>query len=302
MKTKKAVEDAHVPFLIITPKIAQRLKRLRIFGKKLVKLVPRIKHDLRHAGLECQDHAYMIAAFLSSVFLSILFFALFFALSYAQDNPMEKTIYLSVLSGTGMFLLLLFIFAKYPSIISRKIAGDIDKHLIFAIKDLLLHTSSGSSLFNAMLSVSEAGYGRISKEFENVAREIHSGTPTDKALENLVTRTDSEYLKKVIWQLINTLRSGGNLRIALNNIVADLTSMQRANIVNYANELNLWSLVYMLFAVAAPTIGMTMMIILSSFADVGVNEIVLVGFVFLTLVIQIVIIGFIKARRPMVEF
>jgi len=292
-----------VPLMFVTPKLAQkRIKWFRGIARKINKFFPTLSRDLEKAYITQRIDAYTTACVFSSVLLSIWTAIIVGFASYMKGDEIERTIMLVLLVFLGIGFLSFIIFIKYPQVISKKIAADTDRHLMFALKDLLLHTSTGTSLYDAIISVSNAGYGEVSRELHIVGQEIHSGMAEDKALEGWAERTSSVYLKKIIWQMLNSLRSGGNISEALHSIVDDLTQTQRVSIITYANELNLWSLIYMLFAVAAPTIGITMMIILSSFADVGINSTTLILFTGLTVFVQIVIIGLIKSRRPGVEF
>ncbi len=303
MKKGNTIPEPRVPFLFIAPKFShEHLKRLRGIGKKISDLFPGLKENLLFSGINTMPEYYVISAFLSSFIISIFFSMLMYVLALSQDHSTAKVFLLTFMSFFVVLTLFFLIFIKYPAILKKKKASEIDKHLMFAVKDLLLHTSAGSSFFKAMYNISKSNYGEVSMEFAKIVKKINTNTPTLEALEMLANSVESDYLKKVLWQLINTLKAGGDLKQSLDAIVNDLITMQRSNIIGYANELNLWSLIYMLFAVAAPTIGMTMMIILSSFADVGINETVLVVFIGITMVIQLVIIVLIKSRRPMVEF
>ena len=138
-------------------------------------------------------------------------------------------------------------------------------------------------------------------EFEKIARLVNSGMPLAKALEESAIKLRSEYYKKTMWQLINTMRAGASLKGALKIIMDELASDQRSRIKSYAQELNLWSLIYLLFAVAIPTIGLTLIIILSNFAAAGITSGTVISFIVLTFIIQLIIIGFIKSRRPIIN-
>ena len=303
MKTNKNTSQPRVPFLFVTPILCHKyFRRFRGIGKSLSHFFPNLKKNLQYSDLKTTPEDYIISALLSSNIISIFFTILMYFLATSQDNTANKVIFLTIMSFIVVLALFFIIFINYPSILKKKKASEIDKNLMFAVKDLLLHTSAGSSFFEAMYNISKSNYGEVSKEFTKVVKKINTNTPTLEALEILANSIESDYLKKVLWQLINTLKAGGDLKQSLDAIVNDLVTMQRSNIVGYANELNLWSLIYMLFAVAAPTIGMTMMIILSSFADVGINETVIIIFIGITIIIQLIIILLIKSRRPTVEF
>ena len=224
-----------------------------------------------------------------------------FYLNYVTGKETAYSIYSSLILSLFLGIIIFIALIRYPKILAGKKAERIDKNLVFALKDLLLQINSGVNFYNAIVNIGKSNYGLISKELTKVAREIKAGKPVEKALEVLAIQTGSDYLKKTIWQIVNSLRSGSSLKGALKNIINELVDEQKGKIKNYTHELNLWSLIYMLFAVAIPTIGAVMLIILSGFAGVGINKATFVSFVVLTFIAQIIIIGFIKTRRPIVN-
>ena len=269
----------------------------------IAKKLPEMKNDLLASDLKMQDFEYIAMAIVNIIFMFLLFFSLLFVLNYqVQFKPLSDSLKESMLYSAGIGFLITYALLRYPKIIAGKKAEQIDKNLVYALKDLLLQISSDVSLYNGLVNVSKAGYGIVSDEFEKVAQAINTGTPMDIALERFAVDSESEYLKRTTWQLINTIKAGASLKGALRAIVNDLTLEQRSKIRDYAHELNLWSLIYMLFAVAVPTIGAVMLVILSSFGGMGVSEAMFIGFIILCFLIQYVLIGFIKARRPIVQF
>ena len=91
-------------------------------------------------------------------------------------------------------------------------------------------------------------------------------------------------------------------QINLQAIISDLDTEQKSKIMSYSRELNLWSLVYMLFAVAIPTIGSTMLVILSTFAGFGISQQIFITFLVICFFIQFFLMNFVKVRRPIVQF
>ncbi len=269
----------------------------------LAKKFPNMKEDLQASDLEMEDFEYISIAIVNIIFMFLLFFLLLFVLNYrVQLKPLNEALRSSLLYSLCVGALISFALLRYPKIIAGKKAEQIDRNLVFALKDLLLQISSDVSLYNGFVNVSKAGYGEVSVEFGKVAQAINTGTPMAEALERLALNTKSEFLKRTTWQLINTIKAGASLKGALKAIVNDLTIDQRSKIRDYAHELNLWSLIYMLFAVAVPTIGAVMLVILSSFGGMGVSKNMFIAFVVVCFFIQYVLIGFVKARRPVVQF
>ncbi|MBU2561181.1 MAG: type II secretion system F family protein [Nanoarchaeota archaeon] len=265
-------------------------------------LVPGLRYDLMGTDVDMTDAEYVVACLTNCFVVFVLSSGLFFALLYRiQAKELNYSLMLSLVLGLSVSLLFFIPLIRYPAILAGKKAEQVDKNLIFALKDISLQVSSGVSLYNALVNISKSGYGATGKEFEKVAKAVNTGTPLASALEKMAVESKSEYLRKTVWQLVNTLKAGASLKGALQAIINDLTADQRARISNYAKELSIWSLVYMLFAVAIPTIGSTMMIVLSSFAGIGVTKGVFIAFLVIVVIVQCVLIGFVKTRRPIVH-
>lgn len=77
---------------------------------------------------------------------------------------------------------------------------------------------SGHSFLQAIDSVAKEMPEPISKEFEKVLREIKLGILTEKALENLLFRVESEDLELMITAVMIQRQIGGNLSEILDNI------------------------------------------------------------------------------------
>jgi len=267
------------------------------------KIMSSLKSDLREADIDLDVAEYSALALFNAGFFFLLSFLAFFLLRFrVAEKPLGDSLLFAFLVALLLFVFFFIIFLRYPKILAGKKAEQIDRTLLFALKDLLLQVSSGVSLYNSLINISLAGYGLVSKEFKIAAQEINAGISMIDAIEKMAYRTKSEYLQRSLWQLVNAMKVGASLEGALRTIIEDLGRDQKSKIKDYAKELNLWSLVYMLFAVAIPTLGVTMLVVLSGFAGFGVNMVTfwfLMGFV---LFVQIAIIGFIKRRRPIVNF
>ncbi len=272
-------------------------------GKFLSKLHSGLNFDLKESDLDFKVEHYAAAAFFNSFIYFLIFFVLIFLLSFKiAGRELVQSLVFGLAIGLGLSLLFFIVLLRYPKILAGKKAEEVDKTLLYALKDLLLQVSSGVSLYNAFVNIANAKYGLVSKEFKLAAQEINTGIAMDKALENMAVRTRSAYLRRSLWQLVNTLKAGASLKGALRTIIDDLTRDQRSKIKDYARELNLWALIYMLFAVAIPTLGVTMLVVLSGFAGFGVNAGTFFFLVIVAIFVQVVIIGFIKTRRPVVQF
>lgn len=293
----------HIFLALVPLDLSQKLaKKLGIIINFFSNLNPNLNNELK--GI---DHSYDVKEYIGVGLVSYIFFGLIFGglvalLAFKKERPLN----IILLAGFGTWFLFTFfmtyLLTKLPSSELKEKAIDIDCYLIYGLKEMVIHANAGSNLYEAMVSVSEAGYGELSKQFGWMVRRVNTGLPLQDALEEMLNRTKSEYFQKVVWQLLNTLKTGSDLSSMLQPIIEELDYYQKSQIQNYARELNLWSLVYMIFSAAIPTIGSTMLVVLSVFANFGVDEFFFGLFAFVCILVQVGLIFLVKKRRPNVIF
>ncbi|MDO8339211.1 MAG: type II secretion system F family protein [Candidatus Burarchaeum sp.] len=289
-----------IPLMLFSIESAARIgNRLQGLGKYVVALHPGIKYDLRALGLSIEPQAFGAAAFLSALVWGALFGFLGYGLLYLREFDGPLAAY-GVLVGLAFFLLALTLHIFYPGILAKNIASSVDRDLVFALQDLMIQVSSGISLYDAMTNIAHSNYGYVSNEFEITVKRISSGMSESDALEEMVFRTQSDAFRKLLWQLITTLQSGASIKPALASVIETLLNEQHRAIRNYAASLNFLILLYMLFAVVAPSIGITLLTILAGFSGIGVTESTLLMLVGAAFVGQAMLIGFMKRSRPRV--
>jgi len=169
--------------------------------------------------------------------------------------------------------------------------------LLDSLEHILIEIKSGVPLFNAMIGVTE-GYGEVSDEFRIVVKEINAGIPEIKALEKASLRNPSLYFRRSLWQITNAMKAGSDVASALEAIVNNLTQEQIIAIRRYGQELSPFTLMYMLIAVIMPTLGITFLIILSSFAGLKIPDFLFPLILLVLTIFQYFYMGIIKTKRP----
>lgn len=279
------------------------LRRFQNLIRIILRIFKFLPDALKKADINLNAEEYLAnvigSCLIYFVFFSFLLFAIFY---FIRELVLSKAVAYGGLLGLVVGFLVFALALFYPRIIARKKGEKVERSLVFALKDLLLQLESGASVHKAFYVLSKSGYGELSKEFGRAVKEINKGVSVASALRNISERVDSDYLKKTTWQVTNSMVAGTSFKIALRNIIKDLILEQQYKIKNYAQELNMWSLVYMLVAVALPTIGVTLLIILSIFAGFGITQEMFFLFLAITFVIQFLIIGIVKSRRPLVDY
>jgi flagellar protein FlaJ len=149
-----------------------------------------------------------------------------------------------------------------------------------------------------MVNISRSGYGTISKEFRRTVQDINAGEMQETALEKMAMRTESEFLRRTIRQILTAFRSGASLQAALKSVIKNLQQYQYSQVKSYTYELNLWVLLFIMTSVAIPSLGITLLVVLSTFGGMSVDEGFIIELVAFSLFCQIALVEFIKSRRP----
>ncbi len=289
-----------IPFLPLPyEKVRDISEHFLGFGENLSKLFPSLEFELEQAGYSLSPRRWMAIALFTFIFyFLIVFFALFIVTMIARTEPF-LAFSISLLAGGSMGLGGFFFITFYPKLSVTRKVKDIEKHLPPMLHHLLVQVRAGVPLYNTLVSIAKSDYGLLSHEIRRVVNEINTGRSEAEALEILTRETPSFFFRRVMWQMINALKSGADIGDTLKEIVNNIATEQRVAIKKYGSQLNPLALMYMLFAVIFPTLGITFLLVLASFTGIAINlELVLTGIIFMLVVFQFLFVGFIKSRRP----
>lgn len=290
-----------VPILLVPKSLGKTFGKAFVGPGTFVARFMNVEKDLKKIKSTYRPGEYAVAAVGSSFIWALIVYSLMMIVFIYKGEALRQALMLATLPGFASFFLFFFLHGMYPKIIARKIGEKIDKDLVFALKDMVLHVTSGVTLYDAFVEVSKAGYGLVSDEFGNVIVDVEKGIPFDESLERLALRTESDFTKRITWQLVNAMRAGSSIENALVSFVDSLVDYQERQIKNYTAELNMFALMFLLFAVAIPSMGLTVLVIMSAFAGLGLNQYTFIVMVAVCIVIQVIMISMIEGRRPRIE-
>lgn len=274
-------------------------QRFRGFGVRIVPFYPNVRFDLKNLGVEFPAEDYCTIAFLSAAAWGAIVAAFIgILLLVATTLPEPIKIALPLLFGFLTLFISLVFFLFYPRMMGKSIGATIDKELIFAMRDVLIQISSGIPLFTVIENIANSNYGYVSMEFKRVVGNVKGGSPLLHEIEIMAIRTQSEYLKKVSWQLVTAIRSGSDLTATLKSIVKVLVDYQFSISKSFNAELNFIILIFMLVSAVLPTIGTTVLVIFSVFGMFGISSEVLLGVVVVSFLVQAGIVGYVYTKRP----
>ncbi len=286
-----------VPFPM--EKAARIARHFLGLGEMLSRFFPGLHFELDQAGFDYEPREWCAIAVFCFVFYLCLLSGLMFTLMLAAKLELIRVVTLALPAGLIVGLVSMVYLIFYPKLFVNRKVRDLEKNLPTALHHLLIEIRSGVPLYNSLVSIAQSKYGSLSKEIRKAVNEINTGRSEIGALETLARENPSLYFRRVMWQIVNSLKSGADIGDTIKNLVESLAEDQRIAIKKYGSSLNPLALMYMLFAVIFPTLGITFLLVISSFVGIGFDvQFMLMGILGFLLIFQFMLIGLIKSRRP----
>ncbi|MBN2067849.1 MAG: type II secretion system F family protein [Candidatus Diapherotrites archaeon] len=287
----KVIPFAPLPMHTLKTVSAPFIRYSAIFNK----MFPNFGKSLRQAEIPADEREYA-AIILFLVTFYFLFFTFLLTIILSRFTP--HFLILGPTIGVVMAFLIFVQTVMYPKMIIRKKMRSIELNLVFALRTILIEIKSGVSLFDSLNVVSRGNYAALSDEFRKVVESINTGTPEEEALEELGDRNPSHFLRKVIWQIVNGLKAGADVSSVLSETVSSMIREQRIAITKFGAQLKILSLMYMMIGVIMPALGLTFLIVLGSFPQITIDQVVFWVMLAAITVMEFMYIGIIKSRRP----
>ncbi len=276
------------------------MKKVKKIGKLLLPLFPSLSVRLKQAEMEVSADEYLGKAVNGSFFFGFFGLVVMSVFNFIV-NPGGNFLVFVIFVPVFLSLVVLIYRLAGPSMVVSKRVIDIEANLLFSLRHLLVEMRSGINNYDSFVSLSRSNYGAVSVEFSKLVKKISYGVSETQALEELMIKNPSTNFRRVIWQILNAIRSGSDLSGIIEELVKEYSLEQKTKIKMYGGQLNSLALVYMIFAIIMPSIGITFLIILSFFSDFAINEGVLVLILLVIVVFQFVFIGVVKSKRPRIE-
>ncbi|NOX71797.1 MAG: type II secretion system F family protein [Candidatus Micrarchaeota archaeon] len=289
-----------IPFLPFKKDVALKIAhKFMGFGEFVSNFFPTMKFELKESGMDYEPREWctfsLIGFFIYSFAISIIML-----LVTLPNLEMHIALILSVGSGAIVGGMVFFIVAMYPKVQVNKKVRDIEKNLPAALHNILVQIRAGVPLFNCIASIAKSDYGKLSNEMKMALNEMNTGKSEADALEMIARDTPSLHFRRIMWQLVNSIKAGADVGETIKEIVNDMAVGQRIAIKKYGSTLNPLTMMYMMMAVIFPTLGITFLLVLSTFSGgfaMDLNLLLILILAFLA-IFQFMFIGMIKSRRP----
>ena len=265
--------------------------------QRISKAFPSLKIKLKQAGMDDKPEDFIRKTFISAFYMTTGIVTVSF-LVLAKLNIIRGFMLLIV---PAVFLFMFLYMIRLPDVKIARREKEISKEIVFAGRFIIIELESGVPLYNAMVNISK-NYDVIGKYFKEITDKVDLGTSMEDALNDAAEFVPSDDLRKILWQIINSIRTGADVATSLYSIMEQVMKDQITEVNKYGKKLNPLAMFYMIIAVILPSLGMTMLIILSSFIQFELSLPILLALAGFLGFVQFMFIALVKFSRPAIEF
>jgi flagellar protein FlaJ len=256
--------------------------------RKIAKTIPDLQLRLRQARMIDTDEQYIKKTWFTAMYLGLGILIVFFAFSKSWQVILFYPI---------IFFLLFLYFLKYVDVKISRIKSRVNQEIIFAGRFLIIELESGVPLYNAFKNVAK-NYEIIGPYFGEIIEKVDLGTTLEDAINESISMTPSPNLRKVLWQLLNSMKTGSDVTTALGVVVDQIVREQQILVKEYGRKLNPIAMFYMMMAIIVPSLGTTMIVVLATFMGLRLSLLVLMFLAGLIGFLQFMFLSIIRSIRP----
>jgi archaeal flagellar protein FlaJ len=262
------------------------------FYKTLARMQPDLRRKLLQAGIIQDAETYVKKTFMNSVMLSL-------AIGFIAYFVTQK--FTLILFSLVLIPLFYSYFIKYVDVKIERIKKEIDQEIIYAGRFLIIELESGVPIYNAIQNI-EKNYDVIGKYFGDIINKVYLGTTMEDAINDTMINTPSNNLRKVLWQLLNSMKTGSDIGPSLNSVITQIMREQQISVQEYGKKLNPLAMFYMMIAIILPSLGVTMIVVIATFIGLKMSLTVLLGIAALLGLTQFMFLSIIRASRPPISY
>jgi pilus assembly protein TadC len=213
----------------------------------------------------------------------------------------RKTVFLVILISFPLLqIFMFFYFMQLPIVKIGKLNREINKEIVFAGRFMIIELESGVPLYNVIENIGNS-YKVVGAYFREIIEKVKIGTSLENAIVEAVEVVPSDQLRKILWQVSNSVMTGSNVSRPLKNVVETIIREQKIETNEYGRKLNPLAMFYMMAAIIVPSLGTTMLTIISIFAGLKLELPFLLAIVGINAFIQFMFVAIINSSRPAVE-
>lgn len=188
-------------------------------------------------------------------------------------------------------------FLKYVDVKITNLQRRIDEEIVFAGRFMLIELHSGVPLYKVFESMAK-NYEIVGVYFGDIVNKVLLGTSMEDAINEVLMNSPSPTLRRVLWQLLNSLKTGSDVAPALESVIDHIVKEQEIGVKEYGKKLNPLAMFYMMIAVIVPSLGIVMLVVLATFVGIPLSLTILLAIAGLIGFVQMMFMSMIRSSRP----
>lgn len=268
------------------------------FSNGLAVFFPNLTDNLKKAGIKTSDTEYIS----TGVFTAFLIFLIEMPILSFMFGIFFQGVALSVITSITVSSLfsavIFFLFTKYPNTIIADKSRRIDTLLPFA--GLFLSTIAGTKLpLNQVFKIfsQNSKYGEITEQIRLMTNDMEVfGLDVNTALQRAVDRTPSKKMREMLYGVLSTSISGGDVSIFLREKAETQMADYRRSIEQFSKKITLYIEIYLTAIILGAIFFVVLTSIFSGISGAGGN-IIFLQFLVIFIGLPLVSIGFIVLVR-----
>ena len=253
--------------------------------------VPGLRLKLRQAGILQEPEDYIKNVLGTCILLAVGLFFVFFFFTLS---------FWSILIALVSLPMLFTYFIKFVDVKIEKIKKRIDEEIIFAGRFLIIGLESGVPIHKIFEDM-EKNYEYVGYYFGEILNKVYLGTSMDDAISETINYSPSPNLRRILWQVMNSLKTGTEVSGALNSVIEQIIREQAIAVQEYGKKLSPLAMFYMTISIIVPSLGITMLVILATFIGLKVTLPILIVLAVLIAFVQFMFLSLIKSSRPSIS-
>ncbi|NIA04149.1 MAG: hypothetical protein GWP09_02245 [Nitrospiraceae bacterium] len=258
-----------------------------------------LKFKLKEAGYTITTEEFLRKTIKASLMQTIAI-VFFIFIMIVKTTDQKTQILVTSVTFLTVFPLFYKAYQYQPDIKIKKIRREIDKEIVFAGRYMIVELESGISIYDAMKNTIKS-YPNVGKYFRMVVDKVDMGVTVKKALNQVIEITPSDNFRRILWQILNSMKTGTNIAHSINSVVEMIVKEQMISLNEYSKKLNPLAMFYMIMAVIFPSLGVTFAIIFSSFLGFKMDLSMMLIFSAFIGGIQYFFYNLIKDQRPAIS-
>ncbi len=227
---------------------------------------PEIKLKILRARINKNAETYIK----ESLILAFMF-ALMLTISIYLFSRGTASIIVLILSFIAAFLIIFHLAIHRIDSRIKKISKEIDQDIIYAGRFLLIKLSAGRPLINTIIDVSKTN-SSVSKYFMEIVKDIEVGISIEDALQRAIRLSPSKKFRKILFQINNALKVGIDVTRFLEATIEEIEEEQYLEIKRYGKKLSSVTLMYLLFGIVIPSLGLSLASVIGTLLGLEVSS------------------------------